>query len=98
MLFLDGSFHHRQIALASWNDPAAAINGFLSAEHEIGSKVIILADVFEEFLSGFPEKVKTACPWRGIGAGIVDCDFVLDRVRVGAGEAFDQVKLFGTHR
>jgi len=74
---------------------AGAFHGLLRSNHEFAGKVIFLADIFEKFLSRTPEQIKAARPWRGVRAGIVDCDVVLHGIGVGSGEALGHAQLFG---
>src|SRR5262245_4516605 len=76
-------------------DPTGAIHEFLSPDHQLRCKVVVLADVLEQLLSRIPEKEEPAGPWRRIRAGIIDRDLVLHGVGVGAREPFSQVQLFG---
>ena len=72
----------------SGDDGAGAVHRLLVAHHERRGVVGLLADVLEQLGPRFPAQVEIALPRRGIGAGIVDRHFVLDRVRIGAREAF----------
>src|SRR6185503_16234617 len=58
-------------------------------------KVVVLTDVFEEFLFRIPAKEKAPGPCGGVGARIVDRYLILDGLGIGACEALDHVELIG---
>src|SRR5580704_3295982 len=73
----------------SGNDRTGAVHRLLVAHHECGGIVGFLADVLEQLGPRFPAQIEIALPRRGVGAGVVNGHLVLDRVRIGAREAFE---------
>jgi len=77
------------------NDLARPIDRLLRADHQRAREIVFLADVFEQFHAGLHEQEKASGPRRGVGAGVVNRDLVFDRIRVGASETLDEMKLVG---
>ena len=80
----------------SFQDMASRLRSAQSdADQEIRGEIVILADVFEEFLLSVPPHHKATGPLARIRARVVDRDFVLHCLRIRARESFDHVELFG---
>src|SRR5688572_21524147 len=75
------------------NNSAFTQNGALCADHRFRRPVVVLTYVLEQFESRTAPKEDAARPCRRVRAGIVDRHFILQRVEIGAREAFDQVEL-----
>src|SRR5207302_5822265 len=57
-------------------DQAGARDGLRAADHSFGGSVVVLADVLEQLRVGAPAEEEAAGPLSGVGAGVVDGDFV----------------------
>src|SRR5262245_37613161 len=69
------AFNQRRIR--SWDDRTASIVRFLGPDHQFGTVIVFLADVFEQFRAGGPLKGKPRCPQSRVGARVVDRYLVL---------------------
>src|SRR5262245_44961295 len=74
--------------LASGHYPA----GQRVATHRLRRDVVLLTDVLEQRESFLPAERIAARPRSGVGAGIVDRDFVVERVEVRAREALGEMQ------
>src|SRR5439155_22138743 len=77
----------------SRNNRTATVDRFVNAEHELRSKIVLLADVFKQFVSRNIADVELARPRRRVSARIIDRHFVSHIIEIHAGEAFDHIKL-----
>src|SRR5206468_11079472 len=77
------------------HDPARTAVVAFSVENSIRESVVVLTYVFEQFEPLRPSHGETARPRRGVGAGIIDGHFILQRPEIDARQAFDQVEPVG---
>src|SRR5919197_3426371 len=82
----------------SRDDRAATIHRFLSTNHELRRMVVVLADIFKQFLARAPTKDKARIPGRGVCAGIIDHYFVFQIVHIQTCEAFEKMELLRMRR
>src|SRR4051812_2335943 len=90
-----GRFQSHLTSKILGNDDAATINGRLTADEQLGCKIIVLANVLEEFRTGLPTHLETVGPWSGVCTRIVHSHFVFQSIVVGSRKFLDVMKLFG---
>src|SRR5678816_931334 len=72
------------------NDSAASVDELGATHHQFTAKVVVLTDVFEEFLSRLQgQGVGVSGPGRRVSAGVIDRQFIPHLSGRGPGELFD---------
>ena len=81
--------------IPSWNDPSLPVDLFLTSHQKVRRKIVLLANVLEQFLLSVPSHVKAAGPCLRVSARIIDRHFILQCIEVGTCQTFDQMKTVG---
>src|SRR4051812_723474 len=79
----------------SRNNEAVTINRSRLADGKLRREIVVLTDILEQLLPRTPAKKNAAGPRCGIGAGIVDGEFVFQRIEIRSRESLHEMQPVG---
>src|SRR5205823_302882 len=75
------------------DDRTASLDALGGPNHALRRKIVVLAHILEQLCAGTPFQNEAARPHRGVGAGIINRDFILKRIEIGPRKALDEMQL-----